>query len=181
MPTTASPLNGVDTDKLRTTIRTLEQHPELGVFRFGVARRWPDELADGGPSTVSNPTELLLHALAACLTDAVLQVAATQGVEIHDVDCRIEGSMDVRGTLGITTAVRNGFTAIRIALGGRGRRRPRGPVRDRARREGALGGLRHGHQRRPDPARRPELTHGAVGVIRITPYREAVATARTSG
>jgi uncharacterized OsmC-like protein len=116
MPTTTSPLNGVDTDKLRTTIRTLEQHPELGVFRFGVARRWPDEVAGGGPSTVSNPTELLLHALAACLTDAVLQVAATQGVEIHDVDCRIEGSMDVRGTLGITTAVRNGFSAIRIAL-----------------------------------------------------------------
>ena len=65
---------------------------------------------DEGP----NPAEYLLHALAACLTTAVVYVASARGVVLDSVESKVEGDMDVRGALGLSDEVRNGFTAIRV-------------------------------------------------------------------
>jgi uncharacterized OsmC-like protein len=68
--------------------------------------------ANEGP----NPAEHLLHALAACLTTSLVYVAAARGVRLTRVESRVEGDMDVRGALGLSDEVRNGFEQIRVAF-----------------------------------------------------------------
>lgn len=65
---------------------------------------------DQGPS----PVEYLLHALAACLTAGVGNIASARGVALHSVTSVVEGDIDLQGILGLDPAVRNGFQAIRV-------------------------------------------------------------------
>lgn len=67
---------------------------------------------DQGPT----PAELLLNALGACLTAGLANIAAARGVELHDVTCRVEGDIDLRGILGLDPAVRNGFSDVRVTF-----------------------------------------------------------------
>ena len=67
-----------------------------------------------GTDTGPNPAEYLLHALAACLTTSLVYVAAARKVRLTEVRSTIEGDMDVRGALGLSDEVRNGFTHIRV-------------------------------------------------------------------
>jgi uncharacterized OsmC-like protein len=67
---------------------------------------------DEGP----NPAEYLLHALAACLTTAIVSVAAARKVALTSVESHVVGDMDARGTLGLSDEVRNGFSAIRVSF-----------------------------------------------------------------
>jgi uncharacterized OsmC-like protein len=69
-----------------------------------------------GTDTGPNPAELLLHALAACLTTSIVYVASARGVELVSVDSKVEGDVDVRGGLGIDESVRNGFGEIRVTF-----------------------------------------------------------------
>ena len=66
--------------------------------------------ANEGP----NPAELLLSALAACLTTSLVYVAAARKVHLTEVESTIEGDMDVQGALGLSDEVRNGFKEIRV-------------------------------------------------------------------
>ncbi len=68
--------------------------------------------ANEGP----NPAEHLLHALAACLTTSLVYVAAARGVRLTRVESRLEGDMDVRGALGVSHEVRNGYEQIRVTF-----------------------------------------------------------------
>src|SRR4051812_43226936 len=67
-----------------------------------------------GVDTGPNPAEHLLHALAACLTTSLVYVAAARKVRLTEVESTLEGDMDVRGALGLSDEVRNGFTNIRV-------------------------------------------------------------------
>ena len=67
-----------------------------------------------GVDTGPNPAEALLHALAACFTTTLVYVAAARKVNLTEVESTLEGDMDVRGCLGLTDEVRNGFTNIRV-------------------------------------------------------------------
>src|SRR3954471_8210100 len=69
-----------------------------------------------GSDTGPNPAEHLLHALAACLTTAIVNVAAARKVILTSVESTVVGDMDVRGTLGLSDEVRNGFTGIRVSF-----------------------------------------------------------------
>jgi uncharacterized OsmC-like protein len=69
-----------------------------------------------GTDTGPNPAEYLLHALAACLTTSLVYVAAARGVRLTAVESTLEGDMDVRGALGLSDEVRNGFERIRISF-----------------------------------------------------------------
>ena len=69
-----------------------------------------------GTDTGPNPAEYLLHALAACLTTTLVYVAAARKVPLTRVESRLEGDMDVRGCLGISDEVRNGFEQIRVTF-----------------------------------------------------------------
>jgi uncharacterized OsmC-like protein len=67
-----------------------------------------------GIDTGPNPAELLLAALAACLTTSLVYVAAARKVRLTEVESTLEGDMDVRGALGLSDEVRNGFSRIRV-------------------------------------------------------------------
>ena len=69
-----------------------------------------------GTDTGANPAEYLLHALAACLTTSLVYVAAARKVHLTEVRSTVEGDMDVRGALGLSDEVRNGFSRIRVSF-----------------------------------------------------------------
>jgi uncharacterized OsmC-like protein len=69
-----------------------------------------------GNDTGPNPAEYLLHALAACLTTAIVYVAAARKVHLTLVESTLVGDMDVRGTLGLDDDYRNGFERIRVSF-----------------------------------------------------------------
>jgi len=65
---------------------------------------------DNGPT----PVEYVLVGLAGCLTAGVAAVAQMREIQLRSVSATIEGSMDVRGILGMDTDVRNGFDNIKV-------------------------------------------------------------------
>src|SRR5215218_10997044 len=69
--------------------------------------------ADNGPT----PVEYLLHAIAACLTAGIANIAAARGVELTKVTSTVEGDIDLLGILGLSDgSVRNGYDQIRVSL-----------------------------------------------------------------
>jgi uncharacterized OsmC-like protein len=62
------------------------------------------------------PVEFLLHAIAACLTAGIANVAAARGVALHAVSSTVEGDIDLLGILGLSDQVRNGYQGIRVTF-----------------------------------------------------------------
>jgi uncharacterized OsmC-like protein len=71
---------------------------------------------DNGPT----PAEYLLHALAACLTAGIANVAAVRGVNLTEVSSTVEGDIDLLGILGLGDGVRNGYQQIKVSFTLRG-------------------------------------------------------------
>ena len=69
-----------------------------------------------GNDTGANPAELLLHALAACLTTSLVYAASARGVHLTAVESTVEGDLDALGALGLNDEVRNGFQQIRVSF-----------------------------------------------------------------
>jgi uncharacterized OsmC-like protein len=70
-----------------------------------------------GSDTGPNPAEFLLHALAACVTTALVYSAAARGVRLTSVESSLEGELDLQGSMGVnTTDYRNGFERIRMTV-----------------------------------------------------------------
>jgi uncharacterized OsmC-like protein len=145
-PRERAPLNGVDTPALFATINVVKGQPELAKFQFRARNRWlkgthsqstiesfsgaggehshtatfrydadhPAVLvgADHGPT----PVEFLLHALGACLTAGIANVAAARGITLAEVESTVEGDLDLRGILGLSDQVRNGYQRIRVKV-----------------------------------------------------------------
>jgi uncharacterized OsmC-like protein len=82
--------------------------------RFSVTVDEPPELggADGAP----NPVEVLLSALAGCVTAGIATNAQMFGVPIDGIDIDLEADVDARGMLGHDKSVRNGVTDIRYTV-----------------------------------------------------------------
>lgn len=140
------PRNGVNTPQLLETINFVAGQPELAKFKFRAESRWIDgthsrstmhgfygaggeqahRLAftadadhpavvcgeDNGPT----PVEYVLHALAACLTAGIANIAAARGVTLHEVTATVEGDIDLRGILGLSDEVRNGYESVRVSF-----------------------------------------------------------------
>jgi uncharacterized OsmC-like protein len=62
----------------------------------------------------ATPAEIVLGALAACLTGGIASVATHRGVQLRSVTATIEGDMDLQGILGIDSDVRNGYDGIKV-------------------------------------------------------------------
>ena len=142
--------NGVDTGALFATVDAVKDDPGIAKFRFRATNTWIDgthsmstihgfhgakqELTHREPFTVDadhpsvlvgedngpTPGEYLLHALAACLTGGIANIAAARGVNLTEVSSTVEGDIDLLGVLGLSDEVRNGFERIRIAFTLRG-------------------------------------------------------------
>ena len=74
----------------------------------------------GGEDAAPNPVEFALAGLLSCQVVTYRFWAATLGIPLDDVDVRVEGDLDVRGFLGLDSAVRPGFTEVRVAVDLRG-------------------------------------------------------------
>jgi uncharacterized OsmC-like protein len=61
------------------------------------------------------PPEIVLAALASCMTAGIATVATNRGVQLNSVKATVEADMDLQGILGIDGDVRNGFDAIRVS------------------------------------------------------------------
>lgn len=147
---TPVPLHGINTPALFATIDVVRGQPQLGKFQFRANGEWlsgthmrttmsefsgaggehshqaaftaeadhPAVLcgADQAPS----PVEYLLHALAACITAGTANIAAARGVTLHEVKTSLAGDIDLRGILGLSDQVRNGYDTIRLDVSIRG-------------------------------------------------------------
>ena len=139
-------LNGVDVDRMFETINSIKEIPGLADFKFRLNNRWivgglnrstiknfygagQDNLrreafvvdADEpavllGEDTAPNPIEYLLHALVACVTSSLVYHAAAKGIQIHEVESKAEGNIDLRGFLGLDDRVPRGYKDIRVKL-----------------------------------------------------------------
>ena len=67
---------------------------------------------DHGPT----PVEFVLHALAACLTAGLVNIAAARKVDLTEVESTVEGDIDLNGILGLSDRVRNGYQGIRVSF-----------------------------------------------------------------
>jgi uncharacterized OsmC-like protein len=62
------------------------------------------------------PIEYVLVGLASCLTAGVAAVAQNRGIQLRSVESKLEGTMDIRGILGIDSDVRNGYDDIKVTF-----------------------------------------------------------------
>jgi uncharacterized OsmC-like protein len=62
----------------------------------------------------ATPTEIVLAALAGCLTAGLATVATNRGIALRSVSATVEAGMDLQGILGIDADVRNGFDAVKV-------------------------------------------------------------------
>ena len=67
---------------------------------------------DRGP----NAGEIVLHALAGCLTGALVYHAAARGIAVKGISTSLEGDVDLQGFLGLSKTIRNGFSTVRVAF-----------------------------------------------------------------
>jgi uncharacterized OsmC-like protein len=67
-----------------------------------------------GTNQGPTPVEFLLHAIAACLTSGLANIAAARGVTLRRVSSTVEGDIDPLGILGLSDQVRNGYRQIRV-------------------------------------------------------------------
>jgi uncharacterized OsmC-like protein len=73
-----------------------------------------------GTGKAPTPVEFVLHALAACLTSGLANIAAARGVALTEVESTVEGDINLLGILGLGKAVgqpvRNGYQGIRVSF-----------------------------------------------------------------
>jgi uncharacterized OsmC-like protein len=136
--------NGVDTATLFATLDAVKQVPEAARFQFRAHNQWqsgthnrstiadffgvgeershertfvfdadhPAVLVghDHGPT----PVEFVLHALAACLTAGLANIAAARKVKLTEVRSTVTGDIDLNGILGLDPDVRNGYQQLTV-------------------------------------------------------------------
>ena len=67
---------------------------------------------DHGP----NATEAALHALTSCLNTTLIYHAAAKGIKIDELEINAEGTLDLRGFLGISEEVRSGYQNVKVTF-----------------------------------------------------------------
>src|SRR4051794_39306969 len=68
----------------------------------------------GGAGTAACSGDLLLGALAACAQITCQMVAAAIGIPVEHIEVKVEGDLDLSGTLGISKEVPVGFEKIHL-------------------------------------------------------------------
>ncbi|NKB50718.1 MAG: OsmC family peroxiredoxin [Rhizobiaceae bacterium] len=136
--------NGVNVEALLGAREALEATPAAAQFKWRAECTWKDgthsqttinnffglgeEQERGRTFTIdadhpeqfaaanlgATPVEIVMSALASCLTGGVASVAQHRGIQLNSVTASVEGDMDLQGILGIDSKVRNGFDAIRV-------------------------------------------------------------------
>lgn len=144
--TTTTYRNGVDTEALFGALDAVKSMPVAAKFQFRASNEWKSgthsestisgffglgtELAHNeshtfgadhptqltGKDLAPTPVEFLLHALAACITAGIGNVAAARGINLTRVSSTVSGDIDLMGLLGLDPEVRNGYEKIEMVV-----------------------------------------------------------------
>lgn len=136
--------NGVNTEALLGAREALKDNREAAVFTWTANCSWVDgtfskttvdrfsglgqEHNHKSPYTFdadhpecfasedrgATPPEILLAALASCLTAGVASVAQHRDIQLHAVTATVEGKMNILGILGADPDIRNGFSDVSV-------------------------------------------------------------------
>jgi uncharacterized OsmC-like protein len=136
--------NGVDVEFLRSAQQMLADQPEGAKFQWRVTNTWVNgthsrssvidyfglgeeqrhrqefQFNADHPETFSSedngatPAEIVLVALASCLTAGVAAIAQHREIQLRSVTAIVQGDTDVRGVLGVDSDVRNGYSDISV-------------------------------------------------------------------
>ncbi len=69
-----------------------------------------------GQDMAPNPVEWLLHALIGCMTTTTAYHAASRNIGIDAINSEVDGDIDLRGFLGLSSDIRKGYSAIRVKM-----------------------------------------------------------------
>jgi uncharacterized OsmC-like protein len=136
--------NGVDTAALFATLDAVKQAPQAARFQFRAHNQWHSGTHNRGTITDffgageerahertfvfdadhpavlvgqdqgPTPVEFVLHALAACLTAGLANIAAARKVKLTEVRSTVTGDIDLNGILGLNPDVRNGYQQLTV-------------------------------------------------------------------
>lgn len=136
--------NGVNISKLFETIDAIKDDQRIAKFKFLAKNKWKlggqnqtvvNEFYGAGKThsreqpflflkdeppvllgndAGANPVEYALAALAGCLTTSLVYHASARGIKIDEVESTLEGNLDLRGFLGMSEQVRNGYESIHV-------------------------------------------------------------------
>jgi uncharacterized OsmC-like protein len=87
-----------------------QEHLHRSTFTFDIDHPEAFASEDRG----ATPVELVLSALAGCLSAGVAAVAQQRGIQLRSVTSTLEGRMNILGILGGDPDVRNGFSEIGV-------------------------------------------------------------------
>jgi len=137
------PRNGVDTPTLFATLDAVREMPVAAQFQFRAHNEWVsgthsrsairgffgvgeeraherEFLFDAdhpavlvGKDNAPTPVEFLLHAIAACVTAGIANIAAARQVTLTEVRSTVTGDIDLNGILGLQP-VRNGYQQVKV-------------------------------------------------------------------
>jgi uncharacterized OsmC-like protein len=145
--TEKSGINGVDVATLFATLDAVKGNHEIAEFQFRATNEWVSgthsrstysgfygamqemehanvtEVVSDHPAVLvgqdngPTPVEYLLHAIAACLTSGVANIASARGVKLTRVSSTVEGDINLLGILGLSDgSVRNGYQQIKVTF-----------------------------------------------------------------
>jgi uncharacterized OsmC-like protein len=140
-------INGVDVATLFATLDAVKETNQIAEFQFRATNTWVSgthsrskysgffgamqemehahetEVVSDHPAVLvgqdngPTPVEYLLHAIAACLTSGVANIASARGVQLRSVSSTVEGDINLLGILGLgDESVRNGYEQIKVTF-----------------------------------------------------------------
>lgn len=89
-------------------------HSTTIVRNFAIAADEPGAM--GGTNRGPSPMELVLSALAACITISIAYSAAEDEVEVYSIDIDVEGDLDLRRFFEVSDDRRPGFEEVRVTV-----------------------------------------------------------------
>jgi len=140
-------INGVDVATLFATLDAVKGQNQIADFQFRATNTWQSgthsrskfsgfygamqemehahetEVVSDHPAVLvgqdngPTPVEYLLHAIAACLTSGLANIASARGVKLNSVSSTVEGDINLLGILGLSDgSVRNGYEQLRVTF-----------------------------------------------------------------
>ncbi|MGF6233884.1 putative OsmC-like protein [Inquilinus ginsengisoli] len=148
--TESTVVNGINVDDLFALIDDIKREPEKGKTNWHVITTWQGQMRSraevegyefggekiprwfsidideprelGGSNKFANPQEYLIAALNACMTVGYVAQCAVRGITLESLSIETDGDIDLRGFLGIDSAVPPGYEKLsyRVRIKGSG-------------------------------------------------------------
>jgi len=144
MSATTTHPNGIDTAALRETMTAIKADPRKGIARFGAKTVWKngflsESTIDGwslggerlpkqftiqideprellGEDSSPNPQEYLMAAMNSCMLNTFVAVCSMLDVTLESLEFESHGELDLRGFLGLDSAVPAGYEQIHYTI-----------------------------------------------------------------